>query len=84
MDEYIKREAAKRLFANSHDYGLARKLDEIPAADVAEVVKELRAAVRFLHKEYERAKKNPIVRNPIAYALYQTWKAVDDCENGGK
>lgn len=38
MDEYIKREAAKRLFANSHDYGLARKLNEIPAADVAPVV----------------------------------------------
>ena len=37
MPEYIKREAAKRLFADSHDYGLARKLDAIPAADVVEV-----------------------------------------------
>lgn len=53
-----------------------------PAADVAPVAKELRPAVRLLHKEYERAKENPIVRNPLAYALYQVWKAVDDCENG--
>lgn len=37
MADYIKREAAKRLFADSHDYGLARKLDAIPAADVMEV-----------------------------------------------
>lgn len=51
-------------------------------ADVAPVVPELRPVVRLLHKEYERAKKNPVVRNPMAFALYQTWKAVDDCENG--
>lgn len=38
MSDYIARQAAKRLFADSHDYGLARKLDEIPAADVVEVV----------------------------------------------
>lgn len=37
MDDYIKREAAKRLFADRYDYGLARMLDAIPAADVVEV-----------------------------------------------
>ena len=37
MGDYIKREAAKRLFADRYDYGLARMLDAIPAADVVEV-----------------------------------------------
>ena len=37
-DEYIKRKDAQRLFADRHDYGLARELDAIPAADVAPVV----------------------------------------------
>lgn len=39
MDEYIDRQAAQRLFADRHDYGLARELDKIPAADVVEVVR---------------------------------------------
>lgn len=38
MADYIDRKLAKRLFANDHDYGLAKRLDEVPAADVVEVV----------------------------------------------
>ena len=38
MADYIDRKLAKRLFANDHDYGLAKRLDEVPAADVMEVV----------------------------------------------
>lgn len=83
--EYIEREVLLAEYDRQHtgEPGRARKLiEEAIAADVVEVLKELRPAVRLLCKEYERAKKNPTVRNPIAYALYQTWKAVDDCENG--
>ena len=40
----------------------------------ATVYMELRKVVRQLCAEYEKAKKNPIVRNPVGYALYQTWK----------
>ena len=85
MHEYIEREALIAAYDATHkgSPGGARKLMvDAPAADVAPVVPELRVAVRFLQKEYERAKKNPVVRNPVAYALYQTWKAVDNCENG--
>ena len=78
MSDYIKRAAAQRLFADSHNYGLARELDEIPAAPVMEVSPELREAVKLLHKEYEKAKQNPIVRDPLAYALYQVWKVTDE------
>lgn len=35
-------------------------------------------AVEILREEYEKACKNPVIRNPVAYALYQTWKRADD------
>ncbi len=34
-------------------------------------------AIDILRQEYEKAKQNPFVQYPIAYALYQTWKQVD-------
>lgn len=34
---------------------------------------DLRRAVKLLHAEYEKAKKNPIIRNPLGQALYRTW-----------
>lgn len=34
-------------------------------------------AIRLLGVEYARAKRLIYVRNPLAYALYQTWKQVD-------
>lgn len=56
---------------------VVQRIREQPAADVAPVVPELREAVNLLQKEYEKTKHNPIVRDPLAYALYQAWKAVD-------
>ena len=40
--------------------------------------------IELLEKEYEKAKSLDFVRNPIAYALYQTWKAVDNERPGKK
>lgn len=40
----------------------------------------LERAITILKIEYEKAKKLPWVRNPVAYALYQTWKKVDGVE----
>ena len=34
-------------------------------------------AIKELMQEYEKAKKNEWVRNPVAYALYQVWKRAD-------
>ena len=59
-------------------------LDKIPAADVAPVEPELRKAVELLRKEYEKAKQNPIVRDPLAYALFHAWKAVDSKRKDGR
>ena len=33
--------------------------------------------VNLLEANYERAQKLEYVRNPLAWALYQTWKEVD-------
>ena len=62
-------------------------LDEIPAADVAEVcfLTELhvgdrawKKAMSILDKKYAEAKKLPFIRDPLAWALYHTWKEFDD------
>ena len=97
MAEYIEREAVLKYpirtnhcdkeNANEHFiYGIESVMEyaeSLPAADVVEVVPELRKAVELLCKKYEKAKQNPVVRDPLAYALYQTWKAVDGRRNGG-
>ena len=92
MAEYIEREALLEdtentlVFSgrpghlNPKQIGARMVIQRIKAApdeDVAPVVPELRKAVNLLQKEYEKAKHNPIVRDPLAFALYQTWKAVD-------
>ncbi len=38
---------------------------------------ELKKAVKLLHAKYEVAKKQPFVRDPVAYALHKTWKQID-------
>lgn len=38
---------------------------------------KLEAAFDLLRKEYVKALKNDFVRDPLAYALYRTWKIVD-------
>ena len=37
----------------------------------------LQKAIKLLEVEYEKAKKAPFVRNPLAYALYKVWKTAN-------
>ena len=49
-----------------------------PAVDAVEVPDEqLLRAVKLLLKQYEHSKKSAYVRNPVAHALYHTWKHFD-------
>lgn len=38
---------------------------------------ELEEAIKLLKVHYEVAKKLEYVQNPVAFALYQTWKMAD-------
>lgn len=38
---------------------------------------DLEKAIKVLTEEYKKAKKIGWIRNPMAYALYQTWKIFD-------
>ena len=38
----------------------------------------LEQVIKMLEEEYERAKKLEFVWDPRAYALYHTWKKVDE------
>ena len=91
MAEYIDREALIAELSNGtiitddiygtgimtglgHALAVAR---EHPAANVLEVLPELRGAVELLDDTYKHAIDQPFVRDPLAYALYQVWKFVD-------
>jgi hypothetical protein len=37
-----------------------------------------------LDKEYKLALEQPFVRDPVAYAMFQTWKAADLDRKDGK
>ena len=94
MAEYIERSKAKEELLSwarciKHPEHLLTEdamcvLDGIPAADVVEVVPELRKTVELLHNEYERAKRLEFVYDPLAYAVYQVWKAVDGRRKNGR
>ena len=38
---------------------------------------DLEKAIKILKEEYEFAKKQGWIRNPLAYALYEVWKRAD-------
>lgn len=88
-DEYISREAALEITTRTcGDYAAAfAEIRKLPAADVAEVcfLTELhvgdrawKKAMSILDKKYAEAKKLPLIRDPLAWALYHTWKEFDD------
>jgi len=39
-------------------------------------------ALAMLLKQYEECKDREWIRDPVAYALYMTWKAADDRQHG--
>ena len=39
-------------------------------------------AIEILKAEYERAKNMKYVQKPLAWALYHTWKKVDEMTGG--
>lgn len=66
---------------------LLDKLQKVPAADVAEVCfpaelhvgdRAWKKAMSILDKKYAEAKKLPFIRDPLAWALYHTWREFDD------
>lgn len=60
-----------------------RMVNAIPAADVTPVRHDLRAAVEVLGTYYERGLNSNYVRDPIAWALYQTWRKMDGGADNG-
>ena len=66
---------------------LLDKLQKVPAADVAEVCfpaelhvgdRAWKKAMSIRDKKYAEAKKLPFIRDPLAWALYHTWREFDD------
>lgn len=85
MADYIERDKVLALEVFMQDADgfdcsvvLSADIRRCCAADVVEVEPELRKAVKLLHEKYKKAKQAPFARDPLAYALYKTWKAVEE------
>lgn len=70
-------EDVRNAYTDGYSTGMAQGMEK-------SVVPELRKTVELLHKEYERAKRLEFVRDPLAYAVYQVWKAVDGRRKNGR
>ncbi|MBQ0037476.1 MAG: hypothetical protein KBS74_02265 [Clostridiales bacterium] len=55
-----------------------KDVDEAPTVDAVPVPTDLKETVLVFLRQYEQAKQNEYVRNPIAYALYHAWKEIDE------
>ena len=93
-DEYISREAAVKDFEENNarnPYWTPPRVKTLllrqPAANVAEVCfpaelhvgdRAWKKAMSILDKKYAEAKKLPFIRDPLAWALYHTWREFDD------
>lgn len=88
MPEYIKRETITWMLSfegipDDSIVGQAVRMiretvERLPAEDVVEIAPDLREVVKILCEKYEKAKQTSFVRDPLAYALYQTWKSVEE------
>lgn len=56
---------------------IRERLENAGKADVTLVRPELRKSLRVLEMNYERGLNSEIARDPLAWALYQTWKEID-------
>lgn len=87
-DEYISREAAlMKLMQDGCSAKNLQSISDMPAADVAEVCfpaelhvgdRAWKKAMSILDKKYAEAKKLPFIRDPLAWALYHTWREFDN------
>lgn len=72
MSEYIKKSDVRHLLLHNDREAALAKLDELEGLDPA-----LTKAVELLDMNYRAAEQMEYVRNPLAFALYCTWKTVD-------
>lgn len=85
MAEYIDREALLEDIDAAQKNGgmgevvagtLKRYVNRQPAADVAPKRHELHKVVKLLESNYERGASWDYICDPVAWALYQTWREI--------
>ena len=45
--------------------------------EVSNIKIDIDSAIKYLHEQYDKALKMDYIKNPLAWALYQTWRYVD-------
>ena len=62
---------------------LLKAIDQLPFMVEGEIETTLSGdikldnAIKYLHEQYDKALKIEYIKNPLAWALFQTWKYVD-------
>lgn len=57
---------------------IAKDISGLAAAELHVGDRAWKKAMSILDKKYAEAKKLPFIRDPLAWALYHTWKEFDD------
>ena len=78
MADFIRREDALKVLCNNYAYAAMDVIKRLPAAELHVGDRAWKKAMRILDKKYAEAKKLPFIRDPLAWALYHTWKEFDD------
>lgn len=82
MDNFNNRSKREKIDTESIKKALKKYYEKPQKADISRynaIAKSQMVFYRFAD-EYIKAETNPIVRKPVSYALYQTWKYFDECE----
>lgn len=57
---------------------LGQCADNLKVMKQISVPAELEKAIRILQEEFEKTRNNSYIHNPVAWALYHTWKRVEE------
>lgn len=71
MAEYISKEAVLKAI-DQLPFMVESKVENTLSGDI-----KLDNAIKYLHEQYDKALKIEYIKNPLAWALFQTWKYVD-------
>ena len=75
LTTHLAKKNAKRPLQYDDVLAIIANEKTVKAVEVSD--RELLKAIKLFVKQYEQSKDYDFVQNPIAYALYHTWKQVD-------
>lgn len=76
---HLEKKNAKRPLQYDDVLAIIAKEKTLDVVEVSD--KKLLKAIKVLMKQYEQSKQAEYVHDPVAHALYHTWKQMDERRN---